>query len=83
MLSCIAAVAIATVVGKNTFESHAYEKSNLLMLNVEAISQTEDAGECKWKVIDCPGWFTGDYEACLTNGDANPCTCGQVTRECK
>ena len=43
MLSCIAAVAIATVVGKKTFESHAYETSNLLMQNVEALA-TESEG---------------------------------------
>lgn len=46
MLSCIAAVAIATVVGKKTFESHAYETSNLLMQNVEALS--EGAGEYEY-----------------------------------
>ena len=34
MLSCIAAVAIATFVGKKTFGSHAYETSSLLMQNV-------------------------------------------------
>ena len=40
MLPCIAAVAIATFVGKKTFESHAYETSSLLMQNVEALSQS-------------------------------------------
>lgn len=44
MLSCIAAVAIATVVGKKTFESHAYETSSLLMQNVEALSDPNDDG---------------------------------------
>ena len=83
MLPCIAAIAIAIIVGKKTFGSHAYVTSNLLMLNVEALSKTESAGGCKWKIIDCPQWFTGDYEACLENGDGNSCTCGQVTRECK
>lgn len=38
--------------------------------------------ECKWKVIDCPGWGSGSYEACLSNGDGNSCNCGDVTREC-
>lgn len=38
--------------------------------------------DCCWKQIDCPGWFTGDYEACLTNGDGNSCSCGGVTRTC-
>ena len=39
MLPCIAAVAIATFVGKKTFESHAYETSSLLMQNVEALAE--------------------------------------------
>ena len=83
ILPCIAAVAIATFVAKKTFETNAFKTNSLLMLNVEALSKTESAGGCKWKIIDCPGWFTGDYEACLENGDGNSCTCGQVTRECK
>lgn len=38
MLSCIAAVAIVAIVGKKTFQSHAFESSDLLMQNVEALS---------------------------------------------
>lgn len=53
MLSCIAAVAIATVVGKKTFESHAYETSNLLLQNVEALTQGIDS-EGK---SECLGWL--------------------------
>ena len=47
MLPCIAAVAIATYVGKKTFESHANETSSLLMQNIEALSNPEfgDGGE--------------------------------------
>ncbi len=41
MLPCIAAVAIATYVGEKTFESHANDTSNLLMQNVEALSQRD------------------------------------------
>ena len=48
MLSCIAAVAIATVVGKKTYESHAYETSSLLMQNVEALSQNEGSEPAWW-----------------------------------
>ncbi|WP_091902364.1 NVEALA domain-containing protein [Prevotella sp. lc2012] len=48
MLSCIAAVAIATFVGTKTLQSNAYE-SGLLAQNVEALSQGDtgegDAGE--------------------------------------
>lgn len=41
MLPCIAAVAIATFVGKKTMESNAYEKNSILMENVEALSAEE------------------------------------------
>ena len=40
------------------------------------------ATDCKWKQLDCPGWGTGTYEACLVIGDGNSCTCGEVTRNC-
>ena len=40
MLSCIAAVAIASFVGTKTFQSNAYE-NGLLTQNVEALSQGE------------------------------------------
>jgi len=43
MLLCIAAVAIATFVGKKTFESHAYETSSLIMQNVAALSSGESS----------------------------------------
>lgn len=41
MLPCIAAVAIASFVGKQTLESSAYESNELLMANVEALSSSE------------------------------------------
>ncbi len=46
-LSCIAAVAIATFVGKKTFESNAYGSNGLLIQNVEALAQNDagDAGD--------------------------------------
>ncbi|MDE5561835.1 MAG: hypothetical protein K2J00_08610 [Bacteroidaceae bacterium] len=40
-LSCIAAVAITTFVGKKTFGSQTSERNNLLAQNVEALSQGE------------------------------------------
>ncbi len=43
MLPCIAAVAIATIVGKRTLGSNAYETSSLLMQNVAALSSGGDA----------------------------------------
>ena len=39
MLPCIAAVAIATFVGKKTLENNAYESNAFLAQNVEALSQ--------------------------------------------
>lgn len=52
MLSCIAAVAIASFVGKKAFEPHAYETNDLLLQNVEALGS--DFGE-DWnrKDYDC------------------------------
>lgn len=44
MMSCIAAVALVVIVGKKTFQSHAFESSDLLMQNVEALSQPEHGG---------------------------------------
>lgn len=43
MLSFIAAVAIAAVVGKKTFGSHENKSYNLLMKNIEALSQGENS----------------------------------------
>lgn len=39
MLSCIVAIAIATMVGKKTYESHAPKTGGLLLQNIEALSQ--------------------------------------------
>lgn len=55
---------------------------DLSFIEVESLATSEGGSDCKWKVIDCPGWGNGNYEACLSNGDGNSCTCGQVTREC-
>ena len=44
LLPCIAAVAIATFVGAKTFKSNAEESNDLLMANVEAMSQEEGSG---------------------------------------
>lgn len=58
------------------------ELYSISLLSIEAIAQSESGDNCKWKLIDCPGLWTGDYEACLTNGDGNSCSCGSVSREC-
>lgn len=51
MLSCIAAVTIATFVGKKTYEKNAFESNALLAQNVEALSQGDTGGgasECEF-----------------------------------
>lgn len=49
---------------------------------VEKAQAKEAPMVCCYKQIDCPGWFNGNYEACLVNGDGNSCTCGVVSRSC-
>ena len=44
MLSCIVAVAIATFVGKKTFESKTMDCDALFAQNVEALSKNEESG---------------------------------------
>ena len=57
--------------------------SDLSLINMEAMAKDETTGTtCKWKSTDCPGIGTGDYEACLTNGDGNSCSCVTVSRDC-
>lgn len=48
MLPCMAAVAIATVLGTKSVSSNVCERSNLLIADVEALSQNEDSE---------PGWW--------------------------
>ena len=62
-------------------ECHKPEACDLPKTSIECLTQEENS-KCKWKRIDCPGLFTGDYEACLTTGDGNSCSCGEVTRDC-
>lgn len=57
--------------------------NKILISDIESLAENEsDKNECKWKVYDCPGWFTGDYESCVSNGDGNSCSCGEITRNC-
>ncbi len=44
VLSCVAAVAIATFVGKKAYEPSLNESSDLFMQNVEALTQGETCG---------------------------------------
>lgn len=82
IIGIVAIAAVATTVRSSQQELDV--ASNLLNTNLEALTQGESgSGDCKWKLIDCPGWGTGDYEACLSNGDGYSCSCGSVTRDCK
>ncbi len=46
ILGCIVAVAIATVVGTKTLQSNADESNELLMANVEALTDGESNSPC-------------------------------------
>lgn len=46
ILGCIAVVAIATVVGTKAFKSNADESNELLMANVEALTDGESNSPC-------------------------------------
>ena len=61
LLSCVVAAAFTIFVGKKTFESHSNETSNLLMQNVEALTDNESEGtsECKGLLGICT--FTCQY----------------------
>jgi len=55
----------------------------IVTINEDGIAETNAPGEeCKWLEVDCPGWFSGSYEACLVTGDGTVCTCGTVSRKC-
>lgn len=68
-------------------ENNKPKACDLLLTSIECLTQGEagkgdDNPPCRWKVIDCPGLFTGDYEACIVNGDGYGCACGSVSRDC-
>lgn len=66
ILPCIAAVAIATFVGKKTFESNAFEGKGLFLQNVEALTAGEDENY---------GYFVhhGKYYDPVTNLETKKC----------
>lgn len=53
MLSCIAAVAIASFVGKKAFEPHAYETNDLLLQNVEALTTENSLWFSNLRTVEC------------------------------
>lgn len=47
----------------------------MLLNNIEALTYDEYPAGYSWSgLIDCPGWFTGDYNVCEEGGPGNPCT---------
>jgi len=81
----IAVLAIAAVAAVNVTKSNTRTTAltDIQLANVEALASGENSSiKCKWKRIDCSGFGTGDYEACLDNGDGHSCTCGATTRDC-
>lgn len=78
MLPCIAAVAIATFVGKKTFESHAYESHALLAQNIEALALDGEAPpsvkRLKQVNCECTNGAKGTTLKCSPDGDLELCT---------
>jgi len=66
-LSCIAAVAIATLVGTKTLQSNAYESNGLFIQNVEALAQSDagDQGDQGGSYFVCPTCYPY-YMTCNT-----------------
>lgn len=77
-----------TSIGFSSFLSYFTNQKciNILSeINIESMAKDEvgaGGSDCKWKHLDCPGLWTGDFEACVENGDGNSCRCGQTTRNC-
>jgi len=72
MLPCIAAVAIATFVGAKTLDSNAYSAKNLLVQNIEALSEDEECDNT-YIVRIC-------YMSSASNGDAQGIICNPETK---
>lgn len=53
MLLCIAAVAIATFVVKKNVESHADGTHDLLLQNVEALTESPETKTRKYHIVPC------------------------------
>ncbi len=45
---------------------------------VEGQKQTDDK-ECRVKIIDCEGWFTGERQVCVRGGTGVLCKCGDMS----
>jgi hypothetical protein len=85
ILGALAVLAIAAMAAYHVnVNTRGNGLSDVSLANVEALAENEgSSGTCKWKNIDCPGWGSGNYEACLVNGDGYSCTCGNVSRNCE
>ena len=80
-------VAVVAVAGLGAHKAQAKKTtlSDIMLANVEALSDKEaDSPKFAWSIkIDCPKWFTGDYQVCEMNGPGNLCSePGHKTCEC-
>ena len=81
-------LAFAAVVAAGYVSYGAYspqsEEEALLLENVEALTKGDAGTEYAWSHdIDCPGWFTGDYQVCQKEGEEGTCSVpGDITCEC-
>ena len=67
-LPCIAAVAIATFVGAKSFKTNAYESNELLLANVEAMSNGSDLTGTLTVCYEKGGGTRGDYSYICQSG---------------
>lgn len=68
LLPCIAAVAIATFVGAKSFKTNAYESNDLLLANVEAMSNGSDLTGTIRACSEKGGGTRGDYSYICQSG---------------
>lgn len=71
----LAVAALASFTAYKSFSPQLSEADILLNENIEALTNGENDINYFWSsIIDCPGWFTGDYCICEENGTGNLCT---------
>lgn len=50
--------------------------SDVALANVEALANNESGTDCQWKRVQNSNGIP--YDACLADGNGNPCVCGSV-----
>ena len=89
LIKAVVFVVFAFITGLNVYKSQTEAQlSDIQMKNVEALANNEygdnPSVEYAWsRLIDCDGWFTGDYQVCQKNGPGNACYMpGDTTCDC-